>query len=436
MKRSSASGARRNGVDRLESFRLEEGFDLYVYPARKFKSLTAELVFHRALGSDAAAAAVLESVLRRGSRGYPTMRRIHEALESLYGASLDSGITKVGERQLLRFGLRVLNDRYAPRPVRSLDRALDFLYRLATAPIKIRGHLRPDYVDQEKENLRRYLRGLVNDRAAYALRRCIQEMCPDEPYGLHEYGRLEDVDLLEPRGLTELHAELLKTAPVNLFVVGDIDPDRVCRATGRTFRRFMHPRKVRTLPVEPVRRLPEAPREVVETMEIEQARLILAWRTGVSWRDPEFPALLMANAVFGGYPHSRLFSVVREQEGLAYQASSFVDATKGILFASLGIDDAAFGKARDLVLREWEAVREGRIGREEFEKTRKVLCSGMRARSDSATGIIRWTVQGVVNRRIRPPGDLIREIEHVTIEDVRKAAGRAHLDTIFVLKNP
>jgi predicted Zn-dependent peptidase len=423
-------------IESAHSLRLGTGFALHVIPTRRFKTVTLRLVLRRPLDALSTAAALMESLLRRGCRGYPTMRIINQFFESLYGASFSSDVSKLGDQQAIAFSLRVLNDRFAPRPIRAVEQALDFLARLLSAPTKERGLLRRDYFEQERENLRRFLEGMINDRPGYALLRAVEVMCKDEPYGIPEYGRLEDLPGLTVESITSLHSQCIELAPIDLFVVGDVDSASLRRAVARAFKRALRRKRVSPLPGTGRPPAPERPREVVEELEVEQARLILGWRAGVSTADDEYPALVTANGIFGSFPHSRLFRIVREEAGLAYQAGSFLDSEKGLLVASLGIDAGAFEKARDLAIRQWDAIAAGKIERDEFDKTRSVLLHHYRSRGDSPGAMIQEVLEGVHSGRRWPAHRLMTDIAALDPAQVAAAARRARLDTVYLLRSP
>ena len=67
--------------------------------------------------TEAAAAsrlALLQYVLRRGTKTYPTSTDITRRLEELYSADLGSGVFKCGENQVLVFSVGVLRREFIP----------------------------------------------------------------------------------------------------------------------------------------------------------------------------------------------------------------------------------------------------------------------------------------------------------------------------------
>lgn len=67
-------------------------------------------------------------------------------------------------------------------------------------PLAENGGFVSRYVEIEKDVLREsLLQG--STRGAYALERCIEEMCKGEPYSIHEDGNIEDLDRITPQSL-------------------------------------------------------------------------------------------------------------------------------------------------------------------------------------------------------------------------------------------
>lgn len=410
------------------------GFSVSVLPSRKFKTITLKLFVHRPLSRDATRIALLESVLRRGCRGFPNMRRIAMFLDSLYGASFDSDVSKIGERQLVVLALKAVNDRFAPKRIGVLRKSLEFLARMILKPALEAHTLKEEYVRQEKVNLRRFLESLVNDRIGFALQRCIQAMCEGEPYAQYEYGRLEEIDPITPEELTALHREIVRTSPVDLYVVGDVAPETVARQARAAFAPLLRRREILSLPDPSPGPDGRPVREIVETMDVEQARLIIACRTGSTLRDPEFGAVTVLNGILGAFPHSRLFVNVREKAGLCYQASSFLDRTKGLLFMILGIDADKYPRTRRMIEEELDSIRAGRISDDEFEKTRRVLTTLLRMRDDNPGSRIYSALEAAVNRRVETTAESIARIQSVSKDDVARAARRLRIDTVYLLR--
>ena len=65
---------------------------------------------------------------------------------------------------------------------------------MITRPLIVGDGFKPDYVEQERTNLRQMIEGLINDKRRYTMVRCTAEMCEGEPFALHRLGRVEDLE--------------------------------------------------------------------------------------------------------------------------------------------------------------------------------------------------------------------------------------------------
>jgi predicted Zn-dependent peptidase len=431
MAKSSAGRVRSS---EFVEYPLAPGIKLWVLPDPRFKNVAVRGWLRRPLDDRATETALLPAVLRRGCRRQPTLAKIAAFLENLYGASYGADVSKSGERHMIAFSLDVVNDRFVPRGGRVMAEGVRFLSRVLTQPVRQGKGLNREYVEGEKENLRRHIEALVNDRASYAYERCVRIMCEGEAFERYEYGRVEDLPRIDGASLAAFHREVLETAPADFFVAGDVSP----AAVEKLFRGAFTWRNRR--PVEPappaLRPAPASPRETIEKMDVEQGHLVIGARTGITWADDGVFALIFANGVLGGFPHSKLFRNVREREGLAYAAGSSTDNAKGLLFLNAGIDPAKYERAVAVTKEQLEALRQGDISDEEMDKTRASLVNRVRSREDNPSSKIAWFHELSLFGRRLTAAESIARYEGVTRDDVVAAARRVKLDTVYFLTRP
>jgi predicted Zn-dependent peptidase len=418
----------------FEIFEPAKGFRVFVHPTTKFKTITLSLYLHQPLGELATKIALLPQILRRGCKTMPDMRTIVIALEDLFGASMGADIAKIGERQMMVFRFECVNDRFAPRKINALEKSIQFLWKILSQPVTAKGGLRADYVAQEKENLKRLIEGMINERMSYAYERCIQEMCKDEAYARYEYGRLDEIEAITPKDLLKLHERLLAEAPIDLFVSGDVDPKKVVAIAKKTFK--FRKRKLRAIPATEVRPGNGTLKEHIERIDVEQGKMVLGCRTGVTWGAPETFPLVMYNGLLGAFPHSKLFANVREKEGLAYAVHSSLDHTKGLLFITAGIDPAKYEKCVEVIKLQMADLAAGKISDDEWDKTRLTISDRVRSREDNPSAKIGSFLEMSLNGKPMTAAQVIDAVGRVTRDDVVRAAARVRPDTIFYLTRP
>lgn len=147
---------------------------------------------------------------------------------------------------------------------------------------------------------------------------------------------------------------MLRTAPIMLFYAGRRTPQEAAALFRPLFDGLERD------PVSPpptvVRRSAETVREVTESMDVTQGKLVIGMRTGITASDPDYPALVLLNSVYGSGVTSKLFVNVREKRSLCYYASSAVEKFKGLMIVSSGISFDQYETARDAILAELDAL--------------------------------------------------------------------------------
>jgi len=415
---------------------LPNGVEAYVYPAGKFKTFTVKVLLYNMLARETVTpTALIPMVLRRGCKGFETNTLIARHLDSLYGARFGAGVVKVGERQVIQIDLEIPNERFLQVDDDLLRRGMAFLKRILTEPVTETSEGKTSftkaYVDQEKDVLAREIASIVNEKARYAMIRCIQEMCSSEPFGMHELGFPQDIPGIEGCGLYDLYSSLVRKAPIEVYIVGDVDEARAFDLVAQT---FDFPREG-TMELPPPRMVeaPDSPRVIMERQDVTQGKLCLGFRTGVACTDPEFYPMLFYDGVFGSFVHSKLFVNVREKAGLAYYASSYYNAPKGLLLVSSGIDSEKYSQALDIIQQQVEDMRNGRISDSEMDFTRKAIVNRLRSWEDSPSTKIMSFVE--LNSAGRTEGlkERLERVAGVTKDQVVEVARKVRLDTVYFL---
>ena len=374
-------------------------------------------------------AALLPSVLRRGTMRCPDLRSLSCALDLLYGASVGCSVRKKGENQCIGFVARFIDEAYVPGGERLLEPMADLLGELLLDPVTRGGRFLSEYVESEKENLIDAIRGVVNDKRDYAEMRLLQEMCAGESYGLYSLGTEQTVAKITNQTLYRYYRQLLAAAHVELFYCGSAAPERVEGALRRAFAALPRGEVVPPAAAQFVA-APSEPRYVEEAMDVTQGKLSLGLRTDCA----DAPAMLLCNLIFGGYSNSKLFLNVREKLSLCYYASSTYHRSKGLITVSSGIEFRNKQVALDEIMAQLKAVQDGALEPWELEGARECVISSLQQREDSAGRMEEHCIAQAATGIFESADELIAALREVTPERVARAAQTIRLDTVYFLK--
>ena len=112
----------------METIKVNENISLHYIDMKKLKTNVVGVYIRRPLSNDEASKnAVLSYVLKNGCEKFPSSLRITKHLQSLYGATLNSGVLKNGDNQIIFFDAETISDKYAPENEKLTNELLDLL---------------------------------------------------------------------------------------------------------------------------------------------------------------------------------------------------------------------------------------------------------------------------------------------------------------------
>lgn len=400
---------------------------------RRFKTgrLTAAMLLPLS-AKTAAANGILPYLLRRSCRRYPTFRTLNEKLSSLYGASLQAEVYKMGEVQVLSVSAVGLDDRYALEGESVSGELAELLCQVLFEPAFEDGSFRQEDIRQEKRQLIDKLDSEFNDKITYARRRCQELMCENEAFGVGRFGAREQVERLTADDIYAGWQRVLSGAEIRLIMAGGSEPGQALEGFQKAFAQVS---RQEVLPCH-TQVIPKADtvREFEDAMDVAQAKLVLGFRTGVAEPGDEVMAMRLMSALFGGTPHSKLFLNVREKLSLCYYCSSRYDRHKGIMLVQSGVEQKNMEKAKEEILRQLQAVKDGDFTDEELAAAKMSVANSFRSMSDSLRGMEGWYLGQTFSKTVRTPEESALAVGGISREQVIKAAQSVSLDTVYRLK--
>lgn len=415
---------------------IKEGIKLHTINTHKFKTnIIAVFLTSRLCRDNVTYNAVLSSILRRGSKTMPTQEQISKELEEMYGASFDCGLDKTGDNHILKFYLESINDNYLPQNEENmLKTSIEKLMDIVCNPVVKNDGFKVSYVEQEKQNIRQIIEGKKDNKAQYAMTRCVEEMYKDKPYGLYKYGYVEDLDKINAQNLYKYYQKLMSECKIDIFVAGNITKDvNDIIMKNENIQKLSERIPKYTKPILEVKQ-PKEVNYVTESMDVAQGKLIIGLDINIENENEKYYAL-MYNSILGGTANSKLFQNVREKESLAYVASSSYLRYKSNIFISCGIEIKNYEKALGKIKEQLEDMNNGNFTDEDIDNSKKVIISTIKSIDDEQdTEITYFLGQELIESKTTFE-EYVKEIENVTKEDILKIANKTKINTIYFLKD-
>ena len=359
---------------------------------------------------------------------HPDMESLSAAMDTLYGATVDSVVRKKGERQCIGFAAGFIDDAFTPHGEKLLEPVAELMGEMLLEPVTRNGSFLAEYVDSEKANLIDAIRSLRNDKRDWAEIRLMQEMCAGEPYSILRLGDEESAGRLSHHALYRHSGALLAGSRVEVIYCGSAERQRVEDAVLSALAAL--PRGA-AAPLPAMEQLPprETPRMVTEVMDVNQGKLSLGYRCTTE----DVPAMILANLIFGGTSNSKLFMNVREKLSLCYYASSSYARSKNIMTVSSGVEQKDCDRAMEEIARQLTAVQNGEWEDWEQDGALQAMLSSLTSLPDSQGALENYYLGQIATDAGETPEELTAALREVTKERIMAAARSAKLDTVYFL---
>ncbi|MFC0250727.1 M16 family metallopeptidase [Massilia consociata] len=136
---------------------------------------------------------------------------------------------------------------------------------------------------------------------------------------------IEDVKAARLEDLRAFHRDYHNSNPAEMAIVGDFDPDQVVPLVNQLFGDWKAPANVAPV-LSKHAEVPAASRSI-DTPDKENGFYLARMNLDLNIEDPDYPALMLANYIFGeGGLKSRLMDRIRQKDGLSYGGGSDLGA--------------------------------------------------------------------------------------------------------------
>ena len=412
---------------------LSDGAEGLFIKNERFNTTSVSFNFYLPMSADTAAKyALLPFMLTTCGAEYPDFSVLNYKLSRLYGARLDASAEKLGDYQLLRMRISVINDKYTFENESLLSRATDMLLSLIFNPKAENGAFCEEDLNREKRKAIEHIKGEISEKRIYAKNRLIGEMYKGKSYGVPKCGTVEDVEKITGESLYKAWENMLKKAYIRVQVIGASLPPGFFESTSEKLNGIDR-KEITDCKFNEPTYAAEKPNEVTERMAVKQGKLVMGFSADMWGDDDNTLPLMVMTDIFGGGPYSKLFSNVREKMSLCYYCSASTVRQKGLVTVDSGVEAENADKAKREILNQLDAVKNGEFTDFEYEASLKSIRDSLNSYNDSQVTLDTWYALKANNKNLYSPEEIGEKISAITREDIINAAKGIKLHTVYKL---
>ncbi|GFG42145.1 EF-P 5-aminopentanol modification-associated protein YfmF [Streptococcus canis] len=411
--------------------KIVQGVQLHLIKTKRFKTNHITFRFSGDLNQKTVAKRVLVAqMLATANDSYPTAKLFREKLAQLYGASLSTNVSTKGLVHIVDIDITFVQDKYAFQGEKVLDEMIHLLKDILFSPLLSIAQYQPKVFDIEKANLISYVESDKEDSFYYSSLKAKELFYLNKDLQVSKYGSPELIAKETAYTSYQEFHKMLNEDQIDIFVLGDFDDYRVVQL----LHQFPFNNRKKKLDFFYLQDAGNLIRESIEKKAVNQSILQLAYHFPLVFGQREYYALVVLNGLLGSFAHSRFFTKIREEEGLAYSIGCRFDVYTGLFDVYAGIDSQNRTKTLQLIVKELNDIKMGRFSGQLVKKTKLMLVSNALLSEDYSKTMIEMVY---MSSYIDPTYSIekwMEEIDKVSKIDIIKMANLLKLKTVYFLE--
>lgn len=368
------------------------------------------------------------STIGSANATYKTIPLFSQRLNELYGSSISSDVSKIGDIQVLSLVGRFIDERYAYGGENLTEILTDMILDCIFNPVVEKDSFNEELFNISKKELLDTIESEINNKRTYAIMQSKKTIYKGEPSSVASYGDKEHTINATAKECYHQYKKLLSSCNIEIFYIGATEKTSVKDKFKQAFSNI--DRCVEDFPISTPSTIKSAVEEVTTQIDVNQSKMVLAFKTTNTNR---YSNTIM-NTILGMSPFSKLFVNVREKLSLCYYCQSSYDNQKKTIFIDSGVEADNIQKAKDSILQQVQDIQNGNFTDEDIYNAIKYICNSIKFMGDTQSSYIQWYFSNVLISENRTVEEEYSKYSAVTKEDIILSARALTLDTIYILK--
>ena len=371
------------------------------------------------------------SVLETANKSYPTAQILRKHLAALYGADLSTHAYRRGQSHIVDVSLTYVRDEFLSKKNVLTAQILELLHQVLFNPLLDEDGFDKNTFEIEKKQLLARLESELEDPFFFAHKELDHLFFQDESMQLVPRDLISRISAETSKTCYSSFQKMLNEDRIDLFFLGDFNEVEILE----NLKNFPLTGCKETVNIQYRQEYSNVLREEIIRRNLGQSILEMGYHSTIGYGDDQKMALLLVNGLLGAFPHSKLFTQVREKEGLAYTVSSHLDLFSGFLRLFAGINRQDRNRVRKLMNDQLFDIKNGRFTDAEINQTKEMIRRNMLLSQDNQDSIIdREYLTIFFGKSVLDLDTLIEKLEQVDKDAICKAASSLKLQAIYFME--
>ena len=411
---------------------LVPGISAHFVQSKKFKTNKITVRFTASLSLETVAGRMLSaSMLETANKAYPTSQAFRRYLASLYGADISTSAYRRGQAHILDLTFTYVRDEFLSKKNVLTSRIMELVKQTLFAPLVQDGAFEPALFEIEKKQLLASLATDMDDSFYFAHKELDSLFFHDERLQLRYSDLRNSISNESPESSYTCFQDALKNDRIDFFFLGDFNEVEITES----LKSLPFTARKSDVAIQYNQSYSNVLQEGMVQRNVGQSILEMGYHSPVKYGDNQHLPMLVMNGLLGEFAHSKLFTNVRENAGIAYTVSSQLDLFSGLLRMYAGIDRGNRNHARKMMNHQLMDLKKGNFTDFELNQTKEMIRRSLLIAQDSQHTLVeRIYLTALFGKATFDIDWLLEKLESVDKEAVCIAANSLKLQAIYFME--
>ena len=406
-------------------------YNIYTLKTNRFKTCHMEIIFRNNIKKeDVTKRSLLTEMIVESTKKYNTRRKMSIELEHLYNAYFYGITNRVGSSVLTSFCFDFVNPNLVNEKI---DSFIKFPLEAVLNPNINNNEFEITTFNYMKERVKKDIESIVEEPKSYSINKLLNKMCVDTESRININGYVEDLDLINNYNLYEYYCDMIKHDYVDIYIIGDIDMDKVSSIIKNNFK--LNILKSHKVTYEVNNKIVKKERKIYEYYPFSQENICIGLNIKeMTSYEKNYVAHIYNMILGGGSLETKLYNRLRNENSLCYNCISLYQKFDNLLILHTAVSNENENVAIKLMKQALNDMVKGDISEEEIDNAKKLITTSLNISLDVPGRIIDNYVFenlfGLEKIDVR-----INKYNNVTKEDIVEFAKKIKLNTILCVRD-
>ena len=406
-------------------------FNIYTVKTNRFKTCHMEIIFKDEVKKDNMMTKVmLSDIMTDCSAIYPSRKEVVKKLEELYQASFYGVTNKVGDTFLTSFVLSFLNTSYV-KDKTYLTEVLKLPFEMIMHPFINADEFDIKNFNIVKNRMHDEILAINEDISRVSVKKTLEKLEGNTSSKLNILGSIEELEEMSPKKLSEAYTELINTNLCDIFIIGNLDMDKVANLIYKYFKNPVIKTKEINLYIENKTTKLKKYKEASKFLETNLVNIYNI--ENLTSKEKTVTFYFYNYLLGGGGLNTKLYQLLREKNSLCYGIKSMYLKYDNLLMIETSINKKDAKKANRLISEAMKEMSEGKFTEEEINSAKESFIFSLNLALDNPAGIINNYVFHILDD-LPLIEDRIKLIKDITKEEIIKVAKKVKPIIEFILE--